>query len=78
MTILAPRNILAAAFIVLATSAIAQSGTPEEQSACRPDVRRYCYKIPEGSGSDAYLQCLQAHRERLTARCRAVLQSHGV
>jgi hypothetical protein len=58
--------------------AVAQSGTPEEQAACRPDVRRFCYRVQEGDGSNAYLQCLQAHRDRLSARCRSVLESHGV
>jgi Cysteine rich repeat len=56
--------------------AMAQSGTAEEQTACRPDVRRFCYQIQQGAGSDAYLQCLQEHRERLSARCRAVLEAH--
>jgi len=28
--------------------------------------------------SNAFLQCLQANRARLTTRCRAVLESHGV
>jgi hypothetical protein len=69
---------LAAALLVLSSSAMAQlSGTPQEQAACRPDVRRFCYKIKEGGGSDAFLQCLQEHRPKLSARCRAVLESHG-
>jgi hypothetical protein len=69
---------LAAALLVLSSSAMAQQGSPEEQAACRPDVRRFCYKIKEGSGSNAFLQCLQEHRAKLSARCRAVLESHGV
>ena len=69
---------LAAALLVLSSSAMAQSGTPEEQAACRPDVRRFCYKLKPGEGSNAFLQCLQEHRARLSARCRAVLESHGV
>lgn len=68
----------AAALILLSSGAMAQSGTPEEQAACRPDVRRFCYRIQEGSGSGAFLQCLQEHRARLTSRCRAVLDSHGM
>ena len=69
----------AAALAVLSSTAMAQfSGTPEEQAACRPDVRRFCYKIPESQGTNAYLQCLQEHRSRLSASCRAVLESHGV
>ncbi len=69
---------LAAALLVVSSSAMAQSSTPQEQAACRPDVRRFCYKIKEGEGSDAFLQCLQEYRARLSARCRAVLESHGV
>ena len=69
---------LSAAMTGLSTLAIAQSGTPDEQASCRPDVRRFCYKVNEAEGSNAYLQCLQEHRAKLTARCRAVLESHGM
>lgn len=69
---------LAAALLVLSSSAMAQSGSPEEQAACRPDVRRFCYKIKESEGSNPFLQCLQEHRAKLSARCRAVLEYHGV
>lgn len=69
----------AAALATLSSTAMAQfSGTPEEQAACRPDVRRFCYKIPEDQGTNAFLQCLQEHRTRLSGKCRAVLESHGV
>jgi Cysteine rich repeat len=69
---------LAVALLVVSSGATAQSGSPEEQAACRPDVRRFCYKIKENEGSNAFLQCLQEHRARLSPRCRAVLESHGV
>jgi hypothetical protein len=39
--------LFAAAFVTFAASAAAQNGTPEEQAACRPDVRRFCNKISE-------------------------------
>jgi hypothetical protein len=71
-------SLMAAALIGVSSIATAQTGTPEEQAACRPDVRRFCYKIRESDGSNAYLQCLQQHRERLSLRCRAVLERHGV
>ncbi len=62
----------------MTTAALAQfSGTPEEQAACRPDVRRFCYKLRPDEGSNAFLQCLQAHRSRLTRQCRAVLERHA-
>ena len=69
---------LSAALIGASSLAWAQSGTPEEQSACRPDVRRYCAKLPVDAGAGAFLQCLQEHRDKLTAKCRGVLESHGV
>ena len=71
--------ILSTAMIGLTSVAIAQSsGTPEEQAACRVDVRKFCYKVKEAEGSSAYLQCLQEHRAKLSASCRAVLENHGV
>jgi len=73
------RVLLMSAVLIGASSiAMAQSGTPQEQAACRPDVRRFCYKLHEGDGTSAYLECLQQHRAKLTSRCRAVLESHGV
>ena len=61
-----------------ATLAFAQSGTMTEQDACRPDVRRFCHELKADAGSNAFQQCLQAHRERLTKACRNVLENHGV
>ena len=72
------RILLLAALLGPSPMAMAQSGTPEEQAACRPDVRRFCYRVKEGDGSMAFLKCLQEHREQLSAGCRAVLDSHGV
>jgi hypothetical protein len=71
-------TIVSAGLVICSSAALAQSGTPQEQAACRPDVRRYCYKVHESEGSGAYLQCLQEHRAKLSSRCRAVLESHGV
>jgi hypothetical protein len=69
--------VMSAALIGLSSIAMAQTGTPEERAACRPDVRRFCYRIREGERSNAYLDCLQQHREKLSPRCRAVLERHG-
>jgi hypothetical protein len=72
------RTLMMAGFLATsATFAFAQSGTPEEQAACRPDVRRFCANIREPEGSNAYLQCLQAHKAKLSKRCLAVLEKHG-
>ena len=73
------RSILMSSLLsTLATVALAQSGTPEEDAACRADARKFCSKVTEAEGSNAFLQCLQAHRTRLTKRCLAVLEKHGV
>ena len=66
---------IAAALLVLSSSAMAQSGTPEEQAACRPDVRRFCYKIKESDGTNAFLACLELHRDQpVHGAARDVLQ----
>ena len=52
-------------------------GTPQEQAACRPDVRKFCHAVKPGSGSMAFLSCLQANRAKLSKACRAVLTRHG-
>lgn len=61
-------------FPTLGWAQMQQTSTPEEQAACRPDVRRFCHKV---MGSDAIADCLKAHRERLGKACLAVLVSHG-
>ena len=69
---------LAFALTIATVATMAQAGgTPEEQAACRPDVRRFCHTIPPGSGDGAFLACLQDHRAKLRRACRAVLESHG-
>ena len=70
--------LLSAAFVAVSSLTYASSGTPEEQAACRHDVRKYCHMLKEGDGDDAYLHCLQAHRDHLSAACKKVLTDHGV
>jgi hypothetical protein len=70
------RLVLVAAFIVVSSAAIAQ-GAPEEQTACRPDVRRFCHAVKPGTHDGSFLSCLQEHRARLSRACRAMLESHG-
>ena len=69
--------VLVAVLAAAASAAIAQSGTPAEQAACRPDVRRFCHAIKEGAGDGSFLACLQEHRAKLRRACREVLESHG-
>jgi hypothetical protein len=52
-------------------------GTPEEEAACRPDVRKFCSKLPPNAADGDFLACLQSHREKLTPKCLNVLTSHG-
>jgi hypothetical protein len=59
------------------STALAQSGTPQEQAACRPDVRRFCGKLPRNADNMEYLKCLELHRDDLTKKCLAVLVDHG-
>jgi hypothetical protein len=70
--------LISSTMMVISTIAFAQSGAPDEQTACRSDVRRFCHKLTEADGTNAFLQCLQAHRDQLKSPCRAVLESHGV
>jgi hypothetical protein len=71
------RLLLSAAFVAVSSLALAESGTPKEQSACRPDVRRFCHAIKEQEGNEAFLGCLELHRDDLSEACRNVLKDHG-
>jgi Cysteine rich repeat len=68
--------VLTAVLTAAASAAFAQSGTPHEEAACRPDVRRFCHAVA-GSGNGPVLACLQEHRQKLRKACREVLESHG-
>jgi Cysteine rich repeat len=70
--------LMTAVILGVASTAFAQtSGTPELRAACGPDVRKFCHKIKEADGDNAYLQCLEANRDSLSARCSAILKSYG-
>jgi hypothetical protein len=72
------RLIVLQLLLFAAPPAFAASGTTEQQDACRPDVRRFCHQIRADAGDGAFLACLQSNRARLSANCRAVLESHGM
>jgi hypothetical protein len=74
---LLPKVLLTLSFVCAASTVWAQSGTPEEQDACRPDVRKYCSKVDPSGGDTAFLTCLEDHRDKLTPKCLAVLTDHG-
>ena len=69
--------LLSAALFAVSSLAFAESGTPEEQAACRPDVRRFCHMLKEQDGDQAFLRCLELHRDDLSAACKKVLADHG-
>jgi len=71
------RLLLAAVFFTISSLALADSGTPKEQDACRPDVRRFCHTIKEQEGNQAFLGCLELHRDDLSEACKNVLKDHG-
>jgi hypothetical protein len=63
--------------LVAAGGGMSGLGTPKEQAACRPDIRRFCSRVKQGSDSSAFLSCLKANRANLSKACLAVLASHG-
>jgi hypothetical protein len=58
------------------TSALAHSGTEQDEIACTRDVQRFCRKLMD-QGDFTILACLKENRPKLTAACRYVLVSHG-
>jgi hypothetical protein len=69
---------IAAALLCFSSLAFAASGTPEEQAACTPDVRKFCHAVKEADGDEAFLKCLELHRDDLSESCRGVLKNHGM
>ena len=67
------KTLLALAFAGVSSMAIADTGTREQQAACRPDVRRFCSKLGPGAGDQAFEDCLQMNRDKLSAKCQRVL-----
>ena len=62
--------------VPVSTSALAHSGTEQEEKACAPDVRRLCRKLMD-QGDLTILACLKENRPKLSTACRDVLVSHG-
>lgn len=65
------------ALLGLSGAAVA-GGTKEQDDACRPDVRKFCHRLPPNASDGEFLSCLQANRAKLSAPCRQVLESNGV
>jgi hypothetical protein len=74
------RVVLLAALIAASCPLFAKAvfeGSPQEQAACRPDVRKFCRSVKPDSGASAFLSCLKANRAKLSKACQAVLTKHG-
>ncbi len=70
------RMVLAAALLFAGVSAAAAQTTPEQERACKGDATRFCRKVMK-DGDEAVLQCLKSVRDKLSERCRTVLEESG-
>ena len=62
--------------VPVSISALAHSGTDQEEKACTRDVQRFCRKLMD-QGDLTILACLKENRAKLSPACRYVLVSHG-
>jgi len=62
--------------VPVSVSALAHSGTDQDEKACAPDVQRFCRKLMD-QGDFTILGCLKENRPKLSAACRYVLVTHG-
>ena len=62
--------------VPVSTSALAHSGTDQEEKACTRDVQRICRNLMD-QGDLTILACLKENRPKLSPACRQVLVSHG-
>jgi hypothetical protein len=62
--------------VPVSISALAHSGTDQDEKACAPDVHRFCRKLVD-QGDFTILACLKENRPKLSPACRYVLVSHG-
>jgi len=71
-------SVMLLAIAASCTAAAAQNahmGTAQQQRACRSDVARFCRGVR--GGDFAIADCLKAHRHRLRASCRRVIEGSG-
>jgi hypothetical protein len=62
-------------FAGVATAASADTGSKQEQAACRPDVRKLCSNIGKAD-EQQYRACLQFHFGELSPKCQQILTAH--
>ena len=53
----------------------AEQGTAAERDSCRRDTVRLCKGVAPEDGP--MLNCLKTNRQKLSAACRTVLETHG-
>ena len=70
------RVVLAISVLILGCcDVLAQTGTPQERSACSRDASRLCRQYLN-DGDSAIQQCLQQHRAQLSRTCLKAFQDH--
>jgi hypothetical protein len=63
-------------YVSISVSALAHSGTDQDEKACLRDVQRFCRKLMD-QGDLTVLACLKENRLKLSTACRDVLVGHG-
>jgi hypothetical protein len=63
-------------YVSISVSALAHSGTEQDEKACIRDVQRFCRKLMD-QGDLTVLACLKENRPKLSNACRNVLVNHG-
>jgi len=66
------RLIAALSAVCVSYAAFAQ-GTPAQRAACRPDVTKFCKVKTEDPG--VILDCLEANKDKISERCRKVIDA---
>lgn len=63
---------LIAVLIAAPLSAALAQGTPAQRAACRPDVTKFC----KGKGEDpgVLLSCLESNKDKISEKCRKVIE----
>jgi hypothetical protein len=69
---MATRILLLAGLLALgASAAMAQGGEHPVLTACKPDIARFCSKVPPGEGR--IKSCMKAHLPELSEPCKEAL-----
>jgi hypothetical protein len=68
-------RLIAALTAVFVSSAAFAQGTPAQRAACRPDVTKFCKVKSEDPG--VILECLEANKDKISERCRKVIDENN-